>query len=114
LLSLTEDHIVRTIETLTLAFHGDPVFAWILLDYPPAEQLLVLPKLFRGFLTACALSHGIFTEVDDFGCCGIIMPPGMNPATPGTMLRAGLIPSLFDLGFGCWKVSIPLLLRLAV
>jgi hypothetical protein len=93
---------------LTPAFIGDPVFTWLLHTTDSKKHGAVLPKLFRGFFTQCALNGSIFLEVDDYGCCGVLMPPGATVQNPWTMLQAGLIPALWNPGAGVFMVHSPL------
>ncbi|KAL2257509.1 hypothetical protein VTK26DRAFT_85 [Humicola hyalothermophila] len=98
-----KEYIDRTAEVLTEAFYGDPVFTWLLLDYPLAEQKPVLARLLRFFFAAASLNKAIFLEVDGFGCAAVLMPPGCRVDNPWTMIPAGLIPSIFHLGLGYFK-----------
>lgn len=99
------EYIDKTTEVLTEAFYGDPVFTWLLLDYPLAEQKPVLGRGLWSFFTAASLNNGLFLEVDGFGCAGVLMPPGARIDNPWTMIPAGLIPALIRLGFGYFKVG---------
>jgi hypothetical protein len=100
------EYIERTVEVLTPAFQDDPLFAWLMHQYPVSEHQTVLSKLLRGFLTQGSLNTGIFVEVDDFGCCGLFMPPGTSIGNPWTLLQAGLIPALFTIGPKTFKVQL--------
>ncbi|KAK4185180.1 putative increased recombination centers protein 11 [Podospora australis] len=97
------EYLIKTIDLMTECFHGDPVFAWFLSDYPLEAQKPYLKKLLRGFFTAGALNKGIFVEADNFGSCGLLMPPGCKPDNTFTMVQAGIIPLLCSLGVGFFK-----------
>ncbi|KAK3374797.1 hypothetical protein B0H63DRAFT_480896 [Podospora didyma] len=99
-----KEYLEKTTHLMTATFLGDPVYNWLLHSYSPAELKPILFKLLHGFLTACSLNRGLFIEVDSFGCCGVLMPPGTDPANPRTMIPAGIIPALFAIGFGGFKV----------
>ncbi|GAB1317468.1 hypothetical protein MFIFM68171_07678 [Madurella fahalii] len=101
-----KEYLDRTAKVLTEAFTGDPVFTWLLHDYSLAEQEPMLYKLLRAFLTAGTLNNAMFIEVDDFGSCCILMPPGKRVDNPWTMIPAGLIPALFTIGFRGFKRAI--------
>ncbi|KAH8768294.1 hypothetical protein F5883DRAFT_70332 [Diaporthe sp. PMI_573] len=101
-----KERVERTIQILTPAFIGDPVFTWLLHTTDSKKHGAVLPKLFRGFFTQCALNGSIFLEVDDYGCCGVLMPPGATVQNPWTMLQAGLIPALWNPGAGVFMRAI--------
>ncbi|KAI1213719.1 uncharacterized protein F4807DRAFT_408820 [Annulohypoxylon truncatum] len=101
----SKEYINRTIQVLTPAFQNDPVFAWLLHNYPLSKHQSVLAKLFRAFFTQASLNKAIFIEVDDFSCCSVLIPPGASLDNPRTLLRAGLIPALFTIGPGSFKRS---------
>ncbi|KAL1881861.1 hypothetical protein Daus18300_000914 [Diaporthe australafricana] len=91
-------------EALAPAFHGDPVYAWLLHTFDSSEHDSVRLKLFRAFFTQCALNNGMFIEVGGFGACGLLMPPGATAENPWTLLQAGLLPALWNIGVGTFKV----------
>ncbi|KAI1359313.1 hypothetical protein F5Y08DRAFT_319857 [Xylaria arbuscula] len=93
-----KDYIERTIEVLALAFQDDPIYAWLFYHLPTSEHQNLLPKLFHAYFTQSSLNDGIFLEVDGFGCCAVLMPPGTDIKNPRTLLQAGLIPDLFTIG----------------
>lgn len=66
----------------------------------------MLPRLFRGFFTQCALNKGVFIEVGDFGCYGLLMTPGAGVENPWTMLRAGILSALWTVGSGVFMVRL--------
>ncbi|KAI0528329.1 hypothetical protein F5B22DRAFT_31399 [Xylaria bambusicola] len=92
------DYIDRITEVLAQAFQDDPLYAWLFHHLPLAEHEDLLPKLFRGYFKQSSLNNSMFLEVDGFGCCGVLMPPGANIKNPRTLLRAGLVPGLFTIG----------------
>ncbi|KAI0884539.1 uncharacterized protein GGS22DRAFT_163759 [Annulohypoxylon maeteangense] len=98
-----KEYIDKTIKILTPAFHQDPVFAWLLHKCPIPK---LLSRLFRALFKQASLNKAILVEVDDFSCCGILIPPGARLDNPWTMLRAGLIPALVYLGPGPLKRAI--------
>ncbi|KAI3332851.1 hypothetical protein F4824DRAFT_491259 [Ustulina deusta] len=98
-----KDYVDRTIQVLTPAFKDDPIYTWLLHHFPLSEHQSVLPKLFCAFLTQGSLNSGLFVEVDDFGCCGLLMPPGAEIENPWTLLQADLIPALFTIGLRSFK-----------
>ncbi|KAI2468387.1 hypothetical protein F4781DRAFT_268741 [Annulohypoxylon bovei var. microspora] len=101
-----KEYVNKTIQVLTPAFEGDPVYTWLLHNYPLSKHQSVLSKLFRAFFTQGSLNNGIFIEVGDFGCCGLLMPPGARVENPWTLLQAGLIPALCTIGPGSFKRAI--------
>lgn len=97
----------RTTQVLTSVFLGDPVYTWLLHTTDPENHVSALPKLLRALFTQCALNGSIFIEVDDYGCCSVLVPPGSTVENPWTMLQAGLIPALWNPGAGVFMVIIP-------
>ncbi|KAH8761560.1 hypothetical protein F5883DRAFT_524212 [Diaporthe sp. PMI_573] len=73
------------------------------------KHVSVLSNLFRGFFTQSALNGGIFIEVGDYGCCGVLMLPGATLENPWTMIQAGLIPALWNPGVGPFIVRLSFL-----
>ncbi|RYP71048.1 hypothetical protein DL769_004761 [Monosporascus sp. CRB-8-3] len=98
-----KEYVERTIQVLTPTFEKDPVYTWLLHHLPKPERQSVLPKLFRAFFTQGSLNNGVFVEVDNFGCCGLFMPPGARIENPWTLLQAGLISALFTIGLRSFK-----------
>jgi len=88
-----KEYLDRTVITLVPIFESDPLFAWLLHDRPPAERSAVRSKLIRALFTAGSLNKAMFVEVDNFGCCGVVMPPGSSFDNPFTMIQAGLVPA---------------------
>ncbi|KAI1180225.1 hypothetical protein F4777DRAFT_531381 [Nemania sp. FL0916] len=101
-----KDYVERTIGTLTPAFKDDPLYAWLIHQFPVSEHPAVLVKLFHAFFAQGTLNNGIFVEVNDFSCCGLLMPPGTSVENPWTLLQAGLVPALFSIGPGTFKRAI--------
>lgn len=106
LTSVPTERVGRTIQVLTPAFRGDPVYTWLLHTSDSQKHEEMLPRLFRGFFTQCALNNGIFIEVGDFGCCGLLMPPGAAVENPWTMLQAQILTELWTDGVGIFMVRL--------
>ncbi|KUJ21381.1 acyl-CoA N-acyltransferase [Mollisia scopiformis] len=87
------------------AFATDPVITYILHNMPESKRLTYLPKYFNALLTAAALNDATFIEIDDFKSCVTMMHPGKKVDNPWTLIPAGLVQMLFDIGFGpCWRM----------
>lgn len=86
------------------AFPHDPVYTWLLHTFGPSERESMRQMLFRGFFTQCALNDGLCIEAGDYGSCGVFMPPGTTSDNPWTFLKAGLLPALWSMGLGFFKV----------
>ncbi|KAI5865995.1 hypothetical protein GGS23DRAFT_363707 [Durotheca rogersii] len=93
-----EERVDRTVDVLGPAFEFDPIFRFELQNFSLSDQKRILPKLFRSFFFACAINDGMLLEADNFASCAILMPPGKTNDNFWTVLRAGLIPSLFTIG----------------
>lgn len=101
------DTIDKAVRILTPAFLSDPVYTWFLNHVPPSQHQEKLATLFRAVLTQAALNNGVLIEAGNFGCCGLVMPPGSRLESPQTLLQAGLLPALWTLGLGTFKVRLP-------
>ena len=69
-------------------------------------RLAYLPKYFDGLLTAAAMNNAIFDETEGWKSCGVLMPPGCRVDNPLTMLPAGFIPMLWNIGVGGCQVCV--------
>ncbi|KAJ7368566.1 hypothetical protein DFH08DRAFT_762499 [Mycena albidolilacea] len=101
-----KEYIDKTVEILTRAFEGDPVFTWLLQDFPQSQHQSILPRYLRAFFTAASLNRGMFINADGFGCCAVLLPPGARIDNPWTLLPAGLIPAIFATGLRGLKRAI--------
>ncbi|KAI0403209.1 hypothetical protein F4802DRAFT_320853 [Xylaria palmicola] len=100
------NNIDKFIQVLAPAFLGDPLYTWFLKDFPMSEHKALLRKLFSALLRQASLNNGVFLEAGGFGSCGLLMPPGSRLENPWTMLQAGLVPALWALGPGTFKVRL--------
>lgn len=65
-------------------------------------RLAYLPTYFRTLLKAAALNDATFDEIDNWKCCSVIMPPGKRVDNTWTLLPAGFLGTLWNLGVsGC-------------
>ncbi|KAK2613191.1 hypothetical protein N8I77_000118 [Diaporthe amygdali] len=97
------ERVDRTVQALTPAFRGDPVYTWLLHTFDSSDHDSVRRELLRAFFTQCALNDGLFIEVDDYGSCGLLIPPGAAAENPWTLLQAGIVPALWNIGLGTFK-----------
>lgn len=98
------EYVDRTIQGLTPAFVGDPVYTWLLHNYAPSEYEAKLAHLFSAFFTQAALNEAVFIEIADFSCCGVLIPPEKHIENPWTIPSAGLFSALWNVGLGPFKV----------
>lgn len=82
------------------SFKTDPVITYLLHNIPETKRLAYLPQYFNALITAAALNDAIFTEIDDFKSCITMMPPGKKVDNPWTMVPAGLLGLLWNIGLG--------------
>ncbi|CAI6094864.1 unnamed protein product, partial [Clonostachys chloroleuca] len=93
----------RTVQILTPAFEDDTVYNWLLHDLPEAKRKVMLQKLLSGFLTQGSLNGRVFIQVEDFGSCGLFMPPNTSMENLWTLPSAGIFTALWEIGIGCFK-----------
>lgn len=98
-----KEYVDRTIQGLTPAFVGDPVYTWLLHNYAPSEYEAKLAHLFSAFFTQAALNEAVFIEIADFSCCGVLIPPEKHIENPWTIPSAGLFSALWNVGLGPFK-----------
>jgi hypothetical protein len=67
-------------------------------------RLAYLPKYFDGLLTAASMNQAKFEEADDWKACGVLMPPGCRVDNPLTIIQAGFISMLWNVGIGGCQV----------
>ena len=49
------------------------------------------------------MNNAIFGEVDGFKCCGVLLPPGCRVDNFWTLIPAGILRLLWNVGIsGCW------------
>ncbi|KAE8443779.1 hypothetical protein EG329_001373 [Mollisiaceae sp. DMI_Dod_QoI] len=82
------------------SFTTDPVITYFLHTMPLTKRLAYLTEYFNALLTAAALNDAKFTEIDGFKSCVTVMPPGKKADNFATLIPAGLIGALWNIGFG--------------
>ncbi|KAK0110444.1 hypothetical protein ONS96_002055 [Cadophora gregata f. sp. sojae] len=92
------EYVPRAIPLMAKAFATDPIITYLLHHMTPAQLSAYLPKYFDGVLTAAALNKGIFAEADDFKSCTILIPPGCRVDNFWTLIPAGFIGMVWDVG----------------
>ena len=87
---------------LSSAFLEDPVIIYMLSSMKPDARVAYFPRYFHALLTAAAMNKAIFHEADDWKVCGVLMPPGRRVDNPMTIMQAGFLPVLWNIGLkGC-------------
>ncbi|PVH88973.1 hypothetical protein DL98DRAFT_508815 [Cadophora sp. DSE1049] len=92
------EYVPRAIPLMAEAFATDPVITYLLHHMTQAQLSAYLPKYFDGLLTAAAMNKGIFAEADDFKSCTILIPPGCHVDNFWTLIPAGFIGMVWDVG----------------
>ena len=93
-------------EVLSQAFVTDPTVTYLLSSMSKESRLAYLPQFFRTALTAAALNGALIGEVDNWSSCGVMMPPDGKADNPLTLLQAGLLSALWNIGIGGCKASL--------
>ena len=102
------ERVEAATKLLSSIFGTDPVITYILCSMKPETRLAYLPKYFSALLTAAGMNKAIFDEADDWKCCGVLMPPKRRVDNPWTILQAGFIPMLWNVGVGGCQVWCPI------
>ena len=96
------ERVGQAAELLSGVFDTDPLITYFLGTLSKEKRLAYLPAYFRALLTAAALNGATFEEVDDWASCAVLMPPGRKIDNWVTLLPAGLMGVLWNLGTtGC-------------
>lgn len=99
------EFIDQTATLYASAFANDPVQTYILNALPAPRRKIYLHEYFTRLLTAAALNAAIFSSTDEGSAYAVVIPPGYQVDNPWTMLRAGILSVLWNLGAkGCWKM----------
>lgn len=85
-------------------FVTDPVITYMLCNMPAAARTAYMPAYFQALLTAAALNRATFEEVGDWSAAGVLMPPGAKVDNLWTILQAGFLGVLWNLGVGGCRV----------
>lgn len=80
------------------AFETDPVILWLLSSMVPEARTAYLPQYFNALLTAAAMNEASFMEANNWESCSVLMPPGKRVDNTWTMLQAGFVPVLWNIG----------------
>ncbi|TVY85293.1 putative N-acetyltransferase [Lachnellula suecica] len=81
------------------AFETDPIITYMLSSMGTEARIAYLPRYFDALLTAAALNQASFMEADDWQSCSVLLSPGHRVDNTWTMLQAGMIPLLYNIGF---------------
>jgi len=87
-------------EHLSKLFEDDPCITYVLCSMTREQRLAYLPAYFDVLLTAAAMNNATFEEINDWGSCAVMMPPGSRVDNPFTILQSGFISVLWNIGVG--------------
>jgi hypothetical protein len=80
----------------------DPVIRYMLDSMSSEKRAAYFLRYFEILLSAAALNSARFDEADGWSSCAVWMPPGRRVDNPATLLPAGLISILWNIGIqGC-------------
>ncbi|KAK5132609.1 hypothetical protein LTR08_008808 [Meristemomyces frigidus] len=87
------------------SFRTDPTVTYMLANLSPPARHAYLYTYFTALVTGAALNHAVFSEAADFSSCLVLMPPGCRADNPFTLLQAGLLGVLWNIGLkGVWRM----------
>ena len=96
------ERIDQAAELLSDAFRTDPLITYFLGALSKQKRLAYLPAYFTALLTAAALNGATFEEVHEWASCAVLVPPGHKIDNWMTVLPAGFMGVLWNLGVtGC-------------
>lgn len=98
--STGEKYIDRHTALLAPVFATDPVFRYMLSRLPSAQYADYQPKYMYALLRASQLNDGIFVQADNWSCAAVWMPPGKRPDNEFTIIQAGFLGVIWNLGIG--------------
>lgn len=103
--STGQDYIDRHTAVLAKAFATDPAITYMLSSLTPEKRTAYHPQYMHILLRASMLNKGIFVEAEDWSCAAVWMPPGERIDNELTILQAGLLGLLWNIGLkGCWRM----------
>ncbi|KAF4555211.1 Hypothetical protein D9617_3g022830 [Elsinoe fawcettii] len=84
-------------------FRDDPVLNYMMCDLTAEQHRNYFYTYFTCLMKASALNGGLFQETGDWKSASIIIPPGRRVDNPWTLISAGMLGMLYQLGFGGLK-----------
>lgn len=92
------DYIDRHTALLARVFATDPAITYMLSDLTPAKRAAYLPRYMHTLLRASMLNAGVFVEAADWSCGAVWMLPGKRVDNEFTIIQAGFLGLLWNLG----------------
>jgi len=100
-----EERVRSAAKLLSEEFVDDPVIRYMLDSMSSEKRAAYFLRYFEILLSAAALNSARFDEADGWSSCAVWMPPGRRVDNPATLLPAGLISILWNIGIqGCRRM----------
>ena len=100
------ERLKLAVSTLTPLFVDDPVLTYLLFTLSDSKRKTYLQEFMTSLLKAAALNGGRFLEANDWASCAVLVHPGHRVDNPFTLLQAGLIPTMCNIGLSGIKVRL--------
>ena len=94
------ERVPEATDLLSQAFKADPTITYLLSSLTAEQRELYRPTFFRAILSAAAMNDASFDEINGWKSCGVIVPPGCQVDSLGTLLPAGFLSVVWSIGFG--------------
>ena len=98
--AFSTERVQAATKLLSKAFETNPCITYVLNSMTKEKRLAYLPAYFDVLLTVGAMNHGTFEEIDNWGSCAVMMPPGYRVDNPFTLMQSGFLPMLWNCGIG--------------
>jgi ribosomal protein S18 acetylase RimI-like enzyme len=100
--TMTADDEARAVDTIVLAFVGDPMTRWV---WPQSHQYLAVMARFVRAFGAAAFSHGGAFCSDDYAGAALWLPPGVHPDQErmGELMESTASPAAREAGAGLFE-----------
>jgi len=98
------DRLKLAVSTLTPLFVDDPILTYLLFTLSDSKRKTYLQAFMTSLLKAAALNGATFLEANNWDSCAVLVHPGRRVDNPYTLLQAGLIPAMCNIGISGIKV----------
>lgn len=99
------EYISRTADLYGVVFRDDPVIVFMLQSLVREKRHAYMRAYYMALMTQAGLNGAIFDEAGDYLSCSVLMPPGTAIDNPWTMLSAGILGLLWNVGIGgCYRM----------
>ena len=98
------ERLKLAVSTLTPLFVDDPILTYLLFTLSDLKRKFYLQAFMTSLLKAAALNGATFIEANNWDSCAVLVHPGRRVDNPFTLLQAGLIPAMCNIGLSGIKV----------